>query len=91
MNGTGPYPRGGAGKRNYEAPEWRFADLIDSLKPYSLMIERLVDKGYPRIPQSSIAGWRARNSIPTPWVPAFIELGIESRVIGKISDMLVKS
>jgi|RhiMethySRZTD1v2_1073278.scaffolds.fasta_scaffold1615097_2 hypothetical protein len=72
--------------RNYEPPKWRIRELIDGLKPYRRIVERLEARGYPRLPQSSIAGWRMHNSIPNVWLPAFIDLGLESRVIVSIDD-----
>ena len=76
--------------RNYEAPEWRSRDLIDGLKPYRAIIKRLEDRGYPKLPVSSIAGWRMRNHIPSMWLPAFIDLGLESCVITSIDDLRMR-
>jgi hypothetical protein len=75
--------------RTYVAPRWRCADLIDGLKPYRKIVQRLEDRGYPRLPISSIAGWRSNNSIPGVWMPAFIDLGLESCIITSIDDLRV--
>ena len=75
--------------RSYLTPQWRCRDLIDGLKPYRRIVERLEARGYPRLPISSIAGWRMTNSIPGVWMPAFVDLGLESRVIVSIEDFRV--
>ena len=76
--------------QTYTSPQWHYARLIDMLKPYSNIVARLEAKGYPRLPLSSVAGWRMRNSIPAPWVPAMIDLGLETRIIGNIEDLRLK-
>lgn len=73
--------------RTYPAPSWKCAELIDGLKPYSQIIRRLEDKGYPSLPISSIAGWRMRNVIPGVWMPAIIDLAFESCLINSIDDL----
>ncbi len=75
---------------SYPAPEWRYADLIDGLKPYHNIVEMLEAKGYPRLPLSSIAGWRMRNSIPPAWVPALIGLGVDAGLIRTIEDLRIR-
>lgn len=77
-------------QRSYDAPEWRARDLIDGLKPYRKIVERLVERGYPKLPISSIAGWRMNNSIPGVWMPALIDLGLESLVITSIDDLRMR-
>jgi hypothetical protein len=72
--------------RSYPAPQWRCRDLIDGLKPYRRIAERLEERGYPRLPLSSIANWRMANSIPNVWMPAFIDLALEDRIIVNIED-----
>jgi hypothetical protein len=76
--------------RKYPAPEWRAKELIDGMKPYRRIIQRLEEKGYPKLPTTTIAGWRTINRIPGVWMPAFIDLAFESGLIKCIDDLRVR-
>jgi hypothetical protein len=76
-------------QQSYVNPDWRFDELIDALRPYRVIAERLQSKGYPLLPLSSIAGWRMRNSIPSVWVLPMVQLGLEARIIKSVNDLRV--
>jgi hypothetical protein len=82
--------KGGGGKHTYVPPVWRFDEVILGLGSATDIANRLVAKGYPRIPRSSIAGWRMRNSIPPVWVPVFIQMALDAKLINKIEDLRVQ-
>jgi hypothetical protein len=75
--------------RTYPPPQWRIRDLIDGLRPYSRISKRLEERGYPRLPLSTIAAWRTQDSIPGVWMPAMLDLGLEDRIIVNIEDFRV--
>jgi hypothetical protein len=83
-------PRGSGGKHTYEPPKWRFDELILGLGFESQIVEKLVRRGYPRVPASSIIGWRSRNSIPPIWLPVFIQMGLDEKLITNIEDLRVQ-
>jgi hypothetical protein len=80
---------GGGGKHTYAPPQWRFAEMLEGLGSSTDVAKKAVARGYPRIPQSSIAGWRMRNSIPPFWVPVFIQMALDEKLITKIEDLRV--
>ena len=81
-------PRGNAGgKHSYVKPRWRFGDLVQGLGHENVIVEKLVERGYPRVPANSVLGWRLRNSIPSFWVPIFIQMAIEEKLINNIEDL----
>ena len=82
-------PRGGGGKHSYVKPRWRFDDLISGLGHEKVIVEKLVLRGYPRVPDGSVLGWRLRSSIPSFWVPVFIQMGLEEKLIRTIEDLRV--
>jgi len=68
-------------------PRWKFRHLLQSLGPYNAIAHLLERKGYPRLPENTVSAWAHRNSIPSAWLPAVIELALEARVIGGINDL----
>jgi hypothetical protein len=82
-------PAGSGGKVTYFPPLWRFNDLITGLGQEKLIVEKLVARGYPRVPVTSIVGWRLRKSIPPFWVPVFIQMGLDEQIINRIEDLRV--
>lgn len=76
-------------RRTYLEPEWRFDELIDFMKPYRRIVERLEERGYPTLPIASIATWRKVNRIPGIWVPAFLAMALDDGFIEKIDDMRI--
>ena len=83
-------PSGSGGKHTYEPPKWRFGELLTGLGSDGLIVEKLVFRGYPRVPKSSIAGWRFRDSIPSVWIPVFIQMGLDEKLINDIGDLQVR-
>ena len=81
--------RGGGGKHSYVKPSWRFGDLVTGLGHDTQIVEKLVKRGYPLVPVNSVTGWRLRNSIPSFWVPVFLQMGIEEKLIKDIEDLRV--
>jgi len=82
---------GSGGKHTYVPPRWRFDDILVGLGPDSAIVHKVTKRGYPKIPRSTIAGWRLRNSIPTFWVPLFIQMALDEKLIRRIEDMHVPS
>ena len=88
-----PRPRrtgGSGGKLTYDPPAWRFDDLLLGLGTDGLVADKLVQRGYPKVPANSITGWRLRNSIPPFWVPIIIQLGLDEKLIKRIEDLRVQ-
>jgi hypothetical protein len=83
--------RGGGGKHSYVKPVWRFGDLVTGLGHDAYIVEKLARRGYPRVPVNSVTGWRLRNSIPSFWVPVFLQMGIEEKLIKNIEDLRVQT
>ena len=83
--------RGGGGKHSYVKPAWRFGELIVGLGHEKVIVEKLVARGYPRVPDNSVLGWRLRNSIPSFWVPVFLQMGLEAKLIKNIEDLRVQT
>jgi len=81
--------RGGGGKHNYVPPQWRFAEMIEGLGSATAIARKIEELGYPSIPRSSIAGWRMSNSIPPFWVPLFIQMALDAKLISSIEDLKV--
>ncbi len=75
------------GRHSYTPPAWRWGRLIESLGTYQSISDDLVARGYPRVPISTLAGWRLRNSLPPFWVPVFIDLALERKIIVNIEDL----
>jgi len=88
-NGSGHYPRGGWGKHTYPPPQWRFDEMLFGLGSSRSIAQKLVERGYPRLPLSSIAGWRMRNSVPVFWLPALVQLALDEKIINRIDDLRV--
>ena len=85
-----PRPRrtgGSGGKITYDPPAWRFADILTVLGSDKQIAAKLVERGYPNVPDNSITGWRLRNSIPAFWVPVIIQMGLEEKLIKSIEDL----
>ena len=80
-------PAGSGGKLTYEPPQWRFDELILGLGHEKEISKKLASRGFARVPPSSILGWRLRNRIPPPWVPIFIQMGLDAKLIKRISDL----
>ena len=76
---------------HYNAPKWKFRHMIQSLGSYNEVAFLLQQKGYPRLPESTVTAWAHRNSIPSSWLPAVIALALEARVIGSIDDLKEKT
>lgn len=83
------YPAGSGGKITYPPPHWRFTDLIKGLGHEKDIVDKLVMRGYARVPTSTIEGWRRRNRIPAMWVPAFVQLGMDEKLINRVDDLKV--
>ena len=88
-----PRPRrigGSGGKLTYDPPAWRFGDLLTGLGTDTMVADKLVRRGYPKVPVNSITGWRLRNSIPPFWVPIVIQMGLDEQLIKSIDDLRVQ-
>jgi hypothetical protein len=81
---------GSGGKTTYTPPRWKFDEILFGLGTATDLSNLIVARGYPRIPRSSIAGWRMRNSIPPFWVPLFIQLALEAKLIDTIEDLRIR-
>ena len=82
--------RGGGGKHNYVPPRWRFDEVLHGLGSAADISNAFVARGYPRVPRSSIAGWRMRNSVPPFWVPLVIQMAFDAKLISTIEDLRVQ-
>jgi hypothetical protein len=74
-------------KRTYRLPRWDFYGVLIDLGTASEISQMLVDKGYDRVPPTTIQGWRNRNLLPAPWVPVFLALALEYGIIRRIGDL----
>jgi hypothetical protein len=81
---------GSGGKHTYAPPRWKFDEILFGLGPDTDLADKIVARGYPRIPRSSLAGWRMRNSIPPFWVPLIIQMALEAKLIKSIESLRVK-
>lgn len=77
--------------RYKDHPRWRWAGLVEGLGTAQHISDTLQQRGYPRVPLSTIWNWKMRNSIPTMWVPPMLQLGLEAGLISKLEDLRVKS
>lgn len=74
--------------RLYNEPRWKVRHMLHAIGSYRDISDMLLARGYPRLPEGTISAWASRNSIPSAWLPAVIELALEACVIGSISDLL---
>jgi len=68
-------------------PKWKFDEILVGLGSDTVIGRKVIERGYPQIPRSTIAGWRMRNSIPPFWVPVFIQMALDDNIIASIDDL----
>lgn len=74
-------------KRQYALPAWKWYDLLMMLGTVSDIGRMLEAKGYPTVPGTTIQGWRNRGVLPANWVPVFIQIALDQKIIKKIEDL----
>ena len=69
------------------APQWKYRELVAALGADIAVIEILRADGFNPPPAKTIAGWRMRNSIPGPWVPALIQAAMRRGLLEGIDQL----
>lgn len=67
------------GERLY--PEHDFKTLLDAIGNDKAVASLIKGYGYEAPPLASIRGWRARNSIPSRWVPLLVGWAMQNGVL----------
>lgn len=83
-------PRGlNRGTTTYRKPEWHFRELLHALGTETEISDKLVMRGYPRVPPNSIFGWARRNTVPTIWLPVILQMGREAEFFEQIEELRI--
>ena len=69
------------------SPQWRYLELVSAFGPDADVAEVIRAAGYQPPPIRTIAGWRARNSIPPAWAPILIQAALDRGILSSIPQL----